>query len=109
MIVRNPRKQIQRTLLSTLNKSGKLSENVLKEMWEFALKNYGTDRAFTLEEILLCGMAKASRRRRVKRIGKFDSFDRILSGEIRRPFMYHALSVEAFDELESKVGYYGGK
>jgi hypothetical protein len=52
MIVRNPRKQIQRTLLSTLNKPGRLSENVLKEIWEFALKNYGTDRAFTLEEIL---------------------------------------------------------
>ncbi len=101
MIVRNPRKQIQRTLLSTLNKSGKLSENVLKEMWEFALKNYGTDRAFTLEEILfMWNGKKLQEEEELKELANLIHSIGYFQGEIRRPFMYHALSVEAFDELE---------
>jgi predicted metal-dependent RNase len=101
MIVRNPRKQIQRTLLSTLNKPGRLSENVLKEIWEFALKNYGTDRAFTLEEILfMWNGKKLQEEEELKELANLIHSIGYFQGEIRRPFMYHTLSVEAFDELE---------
>jgi len=101
MEVRKPRKQLEKTALATQNNSEKISENVLKEVWELVLKNYGTDRAFTLEEILFIWNGKKLQDEdELKDLANLIHTFGYFQGEARRPFIYHAMSMEEFSDLE---------
>lgn len=99
--IRSPRKQVEKTLLTSLNKPDELSEYVLKEIWEHILKNYGIEKAFTLEDILFIWNGKTiQEENELKRLADLIYRAGYFKGERRRPFMYHALSIEEIKKLE---------
>lgn len=99
----NPRKQITKNELTSMNKLEKLSQNNIDEIWRYIINTYGKDRAFTIEEILFVWSSSKT----FEDVDLKDTIDLVNStphfeAELKRPFMFHAVEEEVLMSLEKK-------
>lgn len=103
MFFNSPRKQITKTQLTTMDNNQKLSEDNIRELWLYILKNYSKDKALTIEEILFIWSG-------VQTFDEYELNDAIclvnstpyFEAELKRPFMFHAVEEEVISSLEKK-------
>ncbi len=103
IILNNPRKQLTKNSLTSMNKDLKLTQNHMNELWSYILKTCGKDKALTIEEILFIWSGAYT----------FDEFELrdvidiinstpYFEAELKRPFIFHAVEEDVISSLEKK-------